>query len=696
MPKSGILIWKYTPMLRVLLPLTIGILWQYYFNISLSQSLLLFMLGILVLVFYLLLNLASKFFFSWVSGLAIQLLFISLGSGLLFVKNSKNHPGWIGHYLQQSRLFILTIKEPLIERSKSYKTLAKADFAFINHKWEPVEGDVLIYIKKGPATLSIEPGLQIILNGDLQPIPNSGNPASFNYQRYCAFQNIFAQVFLKGNEFEFLSKETNFSLNCWLANTRLKVLSILRKYVDKPNQISIAEALLIGYREDLDRDLVAAYSNTGVVHIIAISGLHIAMIYALILFLFKPLQRIRGIKYVQPIVILWVIWVFTLLAGAVPSILRSAVMFSFIVLGENFGRRINIYNNLAASAFTILILNPYSLWDVGFQLSYAAVLGIVVFSKYIFNWVGLQNKLLKYLWQLNAVTISAQIFTLPIILYSFHQFPLFFLFSNMLVVPLSGLILYAEILLLFISPFSNLALSMGKLIGWSIGIMNHFIERINLIPFSAWKSIQVSIVQELILYGIIVSIAWWLIYKQGKGFLLAMSLLLIFIGLRSFDFIKRTHQEKLIVYNIPQHEAIDVIDGRSYFFIGDSLLWKEGFLQNFYLIPSRTMHRIFPAEKLSNIDVYHNLISSNHKTILLIDRPLRNCAQMPKIKVDALIITQNPDILVAQLAQQFDSDQYIFDASNPLWKINKWKKECENLHLRHYSIPEQGAFMMEL
>jgi competence protein ComEC len=150
------------------------------------------------------------------------------------------------------------------------------------------------------------------------------------------------------------------------------------------------------------------------------------------------------------------------------------------------------------------------------------------------------------------------------------------------------------------------------------------------------------------------------------------------------------------VYNIPQHEAIDVIDGRSYFFIGDSLLLEEGFLQSFHLMPSRILHRIFPAEKLSNIDFYQNLISSNHKTILLIDKPFCNRSNLPRIKVDLLIITQNPDILIGQLAQQFDSDQYIFDASNPLWKINKWKKECENLHLRHYSIPEQGAFMMEL
>lgn len=300
------------------------------------------------------------------------------------------------------------------------------------------------------------------------------------------------------------------------------------------------------------------------------------------------------------------------------------------------------------------------------------------------------------LWQLNAVTLSAQILTLPIILYNFHQFPNFFLFANSFAVPFSGLILYAEILLIIVSPFSSIAAVMGKITGCCIGLMNGFIERINNIPFSAWQSIQITILQEIILYAAIIAFAWWLMRKQTKGLTIAVSCLTIFFVMRAYDFIERNNQQKLIVYNVPQHQAIDIIDGRDYRFIGDSTLLEDGFLRNFHLKPSRILHRITMTDELHNISFQNNIIISSNKNIIVIDKPVYTASTTKKIKVDAIIISKNPGLYINQLAEIFDCDQYIFDASNPLWKINKWKKDCENLHLRHYSIPEQGAFVMEL
>ena len=135
------------------------------------------------------------------------------------------------------------------------------------------------------------------------------------------------------------------------------MLSILRNNIHDQNELSIAEALLIGYRDDLDRDLVQQYSNTGVVHIIAISGLHLGMIYGLLLLLFKPFLKFKITKIIKPLVILFVLWGFSFIAGAAPSIMRSAVMFTFIVIGESLGKRTNMYNSLAASAFVILLVN---------------------------------------------------------------------------------------------------------------------------------------------------------------------------------------------------------------------------------------------------------------------------------------------------------------------------------------------------
>ena len=159
--------------------------------------------------------------------------------------------------------------------------------------------------------------------------------------------------------------------------------------------MGLAEALLIGYKDDLDKTLVQSYSNTGVVHVIAISGLHLGLIYWLLLMLFKPLQK-RKLKWLRPVFILTGLWLFSLLAGAQPSVLRSAVMFTCIVLGDSFARKSSIYNTLALSALLLLCINPYWLWDVGFQLSYAAVLSIVIFMQPIYNWFYIKNKVLGF------------------------------------------------------------------------------------------------------------------------------------------------------------------------------------------------------------------------------------------------------------------------------------------------------------
>lgn len=696
MPNYGRFIWKTVPVLRVLLPFAAGILIQYYCNFQFRYIFVLFVFGLLIYSLFVILKPSQKFILGWISGISLSLLFISIGSGLILLKNAKLQPQWIGNYLKAKTPVLLTVKEPLIEKAKSYKCLASADFVFFNGQWTTVKGNLLVYFKKDSTRPNIVSGSKILVEKVIEPIANTGNPGSFNYQQYCEFQNIYGQIFLQQKEYSILKSQKQFSFSECLVNARIMVLSILRKNIQDPDELGIAEALLIGYRDDIDKDLVQAYSNTGVVHIIAISGLHIAMIYGLIVLLFKPLQRFKWAKVLKPVVIILVIWGFTFLAGAVPSILRSAVMFSFIVLGENLGKRINIYNNLAASAFVILLFNPYSLWDVGFQLSYAAVLSIVIFSKSINNLVYLKNKLLKLLWNLSAVTISAQILTLPIILYNFHQFPNFFILTNLFVVPFSGLILYAEILLLVLSPFSTIAAFIGKLTGSCIALMNHFIERISIIPFASWRSIQITILQEMILYLFIMVFVWWLVHKQTKALLIALSCLVAFFGLRSYDFMQRNDQQKMIVYNISQHQAIDIIDGRKYQFLGDSILMEDGFLRNFHLNGSRMLHRVIAADSLNSIICKNNVIISASKNILVIDKPVYASFAPKKIKIDVIVISKNPRLYIKQLADVFDCDQYVFDASNPLWKINKWKKDCENLHLRHYSIPEQGAFVMDL
>jgi ComEC/Rec2-related protein len=245
----------------------------------------------------------------------------------------------------------------------------------------------------------------------LQEIKNAGNPGGFDYKRYSLFQGITHQAFLKKEGLLSWIKRSNRYLAGILFPIRKKVLSVLRTNVPGEKELGLAEALLIGYKDDLDKNLVQSYTNRRCSyyrHFRIAPGTDILVICQLL----KPLKRKKISKWLNPVIIISGLWLFSLLAGGQPSVLRSALMFSCIVLAGSLSRKTSIYNTLAFSAFVLLCINPYWLWDVGFQLSYVAVLSIMIFMKPIYNLFFIKNKILDFIWKLNAVSIAAQLLTL--------------------------------------------------------------------------------------------------------------------------------------------------------------------------------------------------------------------------------------------------------------------------------------------
>ena len=525
------------PLLRLLLSLITGIIIQYCFFLSLRPFLIVGSTALLVVASSPFVSIKYQLIFQKITGTALLLLFISIGGFLSFTKKGTNDKEWIGNYYKPNLPVLITLQEPLIIKAKSYKALARVDAVLINNQWQPVNGNVLLYFLGGIISPRLTYGAQIIVKIPLVAIENDKNPGGFDYQQHCLFNQIFYQTFLKERDYILLDTKSTTFLGSLIINARFKVLGILRKNITNPTALSVAEALLIGYRDDLDKALVQAYNNTGVIHIIIISGLRMGMIYGLLLFLLSPFKNQKWIRFVKPISIIIVLWGFCLIAGAAPSVTRSAVMFTVIVLGESINRRTNIYNTLALSAMIILLINPFSLWDAGFQLSYAAVLSIIIFYRDIRNWFFFQNKILSYVWSLSAVTIAAQILTLPLILFHFHQLPTLFLFTNLLAVPFSCIILYAELLLILFSPIPTIGSFLGKIIDWLLTIMNTYISNVNDLPFSVWRNLHVSLPQVFLLYGCIIGFVGWLMYKKVLFLIAGLSFFAAFIIYRGIYFI---------------------------------------------------------------------------------------------------------------------------------------------------------------
>lgn len=694
MPLPFVPVWRKLPFLRILIAFIAGILLQWQLQWVLHTWCIALVTSIVLFVALLFLPLFARFRLGWIHGLSINGIFISIAAILTYSNDVRNDPCWIGHSPIVSSAFIVTLQEPLVEKTNSYKAIAIVNYLQDNSELIPATGNIILYFKKDSSVTALTYGSQIVFNKPLQAIKNSGNPGGFDYKRYCLFQGITHQVYITPKEFKVLSEKNITTYRQFLFSTRQKVLNILRRYIKGDKETGLAEALLIGYKDDLDKTLAQAYTNTGVVHIIAISGLHLSLIYGLLVLVLRPIQNINRLRWLRAFIVIAALILFSLLAGAQASVMRSAVMFTAFVIAETIDEKSSFVNTMAASAFALLCYNPFWLWDVGFQLSYAAVLSIVIFFRPVYNWLYVQNKLLDGIWKLNAVTIAAQILTIPFSLYHFHQFPNFFLLSNLLAVPLSSIILVGEILLCAVSFFPILATVIGKLLAGLLTWMNNYIESIDSLPYSVWQSIQLSMLQAILLLMVVWAFSAWLIDKKVKAVLPGLIILLLFVSLRSYSFISATKQKKIIIYNVSKHSAIDFINGRKYCFIGDSILLYDDFLQNFNLKPSRILHRVNATDDLEGLAANNNYFQFGNKKILCIGKTIAFDKTEPKIPIDIVIISKNPKLYLKDLIQTFAISQIVADGSTPYYKRTYWKKHCDSLHIPFHDVTEQGAFTL--
>jgi competence protein ComEC len=499
--------WKDAPFIRIIIPFIIGIACSYYLELAAKTCLTLTVLCLAVVVAYMCLKLEYKFRFRYIFGIVINLFVFCSGAYIAALKNPYKNAGSITVNTTTicEPFYIVSLKEPLTEKKSSWKALCAVECIQSRDTIIETQTDLLLYIKKDSNALLPRYGDKIAFRETPEPIRNFAKNSGFDYERYSALNNIHYQVFIKPSEIVFLSSTTATAVNDFLFKTQDWILSALRRYLHGVKETGLAEALLIGYKNDLDRSLIQSYSNTGVVHVVAISGLHLGLVYAILNMICKPFKR----KLLRPAIILTGLWMFSLLVGGSPSVLRSAVMFSSLIIGETVSRKSSVINNLSVSAFFLLCYDPFWLWDLGFILSYSALLSIVLFMKPLYNMYVSENIIIDTVWKLNAVTISAQVLTLPVLIYMFGQFPNLFIITNFIAIPLSSIILVGEIVLCaaqFAAPLAGLC---GWLLTKLIKLMNSIVEYIDRLPYATTKNIHINLAQVVLLYVFIGFASHW-------------------------------------------------------------------------------------------------------------------------------------------------------------------------------------------
>lgn len=408
--------------------------------------------------------------------------------------------------------------------------------------------------------LHLSYGSELIIPYRFSAIPPPANPGEFDYKSWLAAKNICNQVFLKQHEVIELPGNKGNPVITFALSLRSKQVEYYKRTLKSEDAFAMASTLILGQRADLSEDTLSVYSRTGTIHALSVSGMHLGLIYLILHWALLFLDRSKFFRILKVMLVLIAIWFYTLLTGMSPSVLRSAIMLSAFIIAKLLHKTVNGYNILAFAAFCLLLYDPYLIWDVGFQLSFLAVFGLIAAQPLIQSCWQTQHKWLSKIWSALTMSFSAQLATFPLSIYYFHQFPLYFLIGNLFIVIPSALILYlGMVIMIFRLDFLIPAFE------WLINFMNSGLNYISRLPFSSLTGIWID-KTELILIGTALLFGTFMLKTQSKRLLIAFAGCLLLLQLKFvYAGWQTMNQKKIIVFKLRKNYAAAYISARKAF-----------------------------------------------------------------------------------------------------------------------------------
>jgi len=685
--------WQPFPMIRIAGFFTAGVLLGIYQPNFISVPLAVSIIALAAILFFLVHAFSKEnrlSVLSGVFGLAI-VFFLGYSRLLLFTESrNENHISKIGEPIEAYEAMVRSVPE---EKAKSWKV--EMEIAQVKTSdWRPAMGNLILYVsKKNNHLVDWRFGDKILINGSPQELTPPLNPNEFDFKRFLGFKNISHQQFVSNTDVMLVESTPRKGFTYYSHQARAWCMQKLNQFVRGDDERGIATALVLGVTDGIDNDLQNAYAASGAMHLLAVSGMHVGIIYAIILFLFKPIDKIKNSKWIVAGVSLFCLWSFSFITGNSPSVLRAVTMFSFIALARPFGKRTNIYNTLAASVFVLLIYNPFLIMSVGFQLSYLAVLGIVYLQRPLYQLWIIENKVGDWIWSLTCVSIAAQIGTFPIGLLYFHQFPTYFLISNMIAVPLSTFVLLGGILLLAISFISPIASVVGIALEWLIKALNWTVFTTEGLPYSLINNIHITGFQCWLLFGILISLMLVFQLKSVQWLYASFALTLMFSVNQWWHFKKEVNQTQLIVYGINGHQAVEFIDKGKSFLVLDSTLQADQQKINFHVNPNRLNHRVSVVDSQIPFATEQNglkFFQWQGRTIVWLDEK----KDLPvNSSFDCWIVSRNS--LQRDQFLSLNTKQVIFDGTNSKRYLEAMSSLAIASDVQVHSVLKDGAFIIQ-
>lgn len=616
--------------------------------------------------------------------LSLLLSFLLLGGALSSLQDIRQRRDWYGHYLSQSDALTVTIADLPQQKENSIRLTVTVTGVHCRGYWINTKGPVQLYVFKGKGLPAFRQGQVLLIPSRLVPLKPSGNPYAFDYARYAARQGLFHQAFLPAAEVRILQQGSG--NESWLAAWRRQLQQCLETQVKDSTTRSLIAATVLNERAGLDQNLWKAYSVTGIVHIIAISGMHIALLAAFTLFLLQllPSPRLKSIKY---LVAVTVAWLYVALTGFPPSAVRAAVMFMIGSAGLLLQKDSHPVNIWAATGFLLLCYNPYWLYDTGVQLSFLAVLSILLCYGPIRNWYLPRHRFMRWLWDALAVSIAAQVLVAPLVIYYFHQFPFLGLLANLPAALFSMLLLYGAVCLFLLYITGIPCLWLGKALSLLTTGFNKLIQLLADCTPSRMQQLYIDSFEYWLMMLVIVLLCLFFRYKKNLYFFagLAGSLLLLADMIAKDQVALR--QQRVVVYNTSRNSLADVFHGKQTIpvYTGSESNPKD---EAYTLLPARLGFRAMHIIPPSSGQMY--LVAGAR--ILF----LNNCAQLRQgtgFPVDFLVVSARCAFEPEAWYNVFHPKMIIIDGSLSRRKALQWRERLHAAGARVHWVQEDGAWI---
>lgn len=702
------------PLIRLIIPFIFGIIAYIYFPFD-ENIIKWALIGGCSLYFILLMikPLNTNFHFRWLFGVLIFINLALAGYNLTSLQSSKNHSFNLSDNQQQ--VMVGEIITPPAVKEKTVKTTLEIKGIHANNKWQSSIGKIIVFINKDSLSTQLKTGDYISFSPNIQNVPEPKNPHEFNYKKYLSYHLISQQSYLQSNNWKLVDNFSTNSIHTIADQVRLNLINRLKLNGVLGNQLDVASALILGYKNNIDAQLKSAYSSAGAMHVLAVSGLHVGVIFMVFNYLLKFFEKNKYGRVLKAIIIILILWLYALITGLSPSVMRAATMFSFVVLAKSLNRHSNFFNTLAASALLLLIINPYLIMDVGFQLSYTAVIGIVIIQPWLSSFYVPSNWLVQQIWSLTTVSIAAQIATAPLGLYYFHQFPNYFMLSNLLVIPLAIFILYLGLGLLILSFIPIVSGWIGFALNQVILFLNYCVNFIDQLPLSVSENIRFTLPQTVMVYGIICCVILLIYYRRFHYFFMGAALCILLLSNINLSKYKLLEQKKLVIYNIPKYSAINFIDGDDNILVSDLKLynnksklmfhvknnWIDKGLSNEKVVDLNKLKKQYLVSniyRISNPNLFTklNYFQYYQTKIAIIDDRFYPPKTDKKLNVDFLIWTKNNTSSLKDILKCFNFKKLIIDSSNSYYTNKELTQQAQNEDIPFWSVIENGAFVADI